>query len=189
MYTSNLSLFVSALAISFTTAEPAAPEKRDAQECSTAVIGALPALNAIPTPDSSLQTFLAQQTQWTTITDTCVVPAVTGSLADDYTSWMRSFESWISEHKPELSSAFDACSDVPAVQAQLSSYGLTGAATQFCDEYTYLNAAGSATQTAAPSGNAAGTDTTNSVNAGARETGMGVAAAAAMAGFAVAGVY
>jgi hypothetical protein len=189
MYTSHLSLLVSALAISFTTAEPAELEQRDLLECSSAVVDALPALSAIPTADSSLQSFIAKQTQWATVTDPCVVPAVTGSMADDYTSWAKSLESWVSEYKPELSSAFDACTDVPEVQAQLSSYGLTGAITEFCDKYTYLDASGTAAQTATGSGSAAETGATNSVNAGPRETGLGVAAAAAVAGFVVAGVY
>ncbi|KAF9774457.1 hypothetical protein IL306_007535 [Fusarium sp. DS 682] len=139
-------------------------EKRDAKECASVASSILPDLTAIPTPDPSLASFLAKQTDAMTMTDACVLPAVTGSMAKEYTSYASKLSSWYMDQKDGISSLLDACSDVPEVSSRIAS--LKDSAT-ICDKVTWAKETGSSTSDSAKSsdkGNAAGL---NSIKAAA----------------------
>lgn len=121
-------------------------EKRDTQECVSVAQDMLPGLRDVPTPSEDLATFIASQTQFATITDPCLIPAVTGSLADEYTSWASSLESWYSEKADDFSSLIDACKDVTEIQSQLQSASSLAA---ICPTLKWEGAAATATGTAA----------------------------------------
>ncbi|RFN45625.1 hypothetical protein FIE12Z_10127 [Fusarium flagelliforme] len=192
----QLSLFAAAMAGSVNAA------KRDIDSCTSAASGLVEVMSDMPTADKTLESFLAKQTDFDAAADSCVIPAVTGSMAAAYTSYAKSMESWISEFKEDLSSVYDACSDVPEVQEQLSSYAIP--ISGFCSSFAWATASATETGTAtakatnsvteAASGSvtetAASTATPSSVaeNSGARGT-IGVVAVAAMAGLAVAAAY
>ncbi|KAH7237080.1 uncharacterized protein BKA55DRAFT_543714 [Fusarium redolens] len=116
-------------------------EKRDAKECASVASSILPDLTAIPTPDSSLASFLAKQTDVMTMTDACVLPAVTGSMAKEYTSYASKLSSWYMDQKDGISSLLDACSDVPEVSSRIAS--LKESAT-ICDKVTWAKETGTA---------------------------------------------
>ncbi|KAJ4111462.1 hypothetical protein NW768_011816 [Fusarium equiseti] len=193
----QLSLFAAAMAGSVNAA------KRDIDSCTSAASGLVDVMGDMPTADKTLESFLAKQTDIADVAESCIIPAVTGSMAAAYTSYAKSMESWVSEFKEDLSSVYDACSDVPEVQEQLSSYAMP--VSGFCSSFAWATAsateAGTATAKATNSvtetatgsltETAASTSTPSSVaeNSGARSTGLGVVAIAAMAGLAVAGVY
>ncbi|KAF5558695.1 hypothetical protein FPHYL_7286 [Fusarium phyllophilum] len=115
-------------------------EKRDAKECASVASSILPDLTAIPTPDSSLASFLAKQTDAMTMTDACVIPAVTGSMAKEYTSYASKLSSWYIDQKDGISSLLEACSDVPEVSSRIAS--LKESAT-ICDKVTWAKETGS----------------------------------------------
>jgi hypothetical protein len=115
--------------------------KRDAKECAAVATSILPALTEIPTPDSSLASFLAKQTQIATTTDQCVIPEVTGSLAKEYTSYASKLSSWYVDQKDGISSLFEACSDVPEVSSQIESVKKYAT---ICDKVTWAKETGSA---------------------------------------------
>ncbi|KAF5019225.1 hypothetical protein F66182_8766 [Fusarium sp. NRRL 66182] len=115
-------------------------EKRDTEECASVAQEILPELTNVPTPDDSLLSFIASQTQAATVTGACVFPAVTGSLAAEYTSYVSSLSSWYGDQKDAMSSLVEACSDVPEVSAQIESvrkYATT------CDEISWAGETGS----------------------------------------------
>jgi len=193
----QLSLFAAAMAGSANAA------KRDIDSCTSAASGLVDVMSDMPTADKTLESFLAKQTDLTDVAESCVIPAVTGSMAAAYTSYAKSMESWVSEFKEDLSSVYDACSDVPEVQEQLSSYAIP--VSGFCSSFAWATASATETGTATAkainsvteaatgsvTGTGASTATPTSVaeNSGARGTGLGVAAVAAIAGLAVAGAY
>ncbi|KAH7174209.1 uncharacterized protein B0J16DRAFT_348291 [Fusarium flagelliforme] len=193
----QLSLFAAAMAGSVNAA------KRDIDSCTSAASGLVEVMSDMPTADKTLESFLAKQTDFDAIAESCIIPAVTGSMAAAYTSYAKSMESWVSEFKEDLSSVYDACSDVPEVQEQLSSYAIP--VSGFCSSFAWATASATETGTAtakaansvieAATGSvtetAASTATPSSVaeNSGARGTGLGVAAVAAIVGLAVAGAY
>ena len=119
---------------------PTGIEKRGTKECMSVATKILPHLTDIPTPDASLSSFIADQTQWATITDPCVIPEVTGSLAKEYTSWANDVQDWYSEQQDGLSSLIKACSDVPEVSSQLD--GL-GDSVTLCDNVHWASETGS----------------------------------------------
>ncbi|KAF4964494.1 hypothetical protein FSARC_7596 [Fusarium sarcochroum] len=138
-------------------------DKRDAQECASVAQDILPELTNIPTPDGSLASFLASQTQVASQTDTCVIPEITGSYAKEYTSYISKLSSWYDDQKEGLSSLIDACSDVPEVKSQIES-ATKDAST--CDKITWAKETGSSSSSSddkKDGGNAAGV---NSVKAG-----------------------
>ncbi|KAF5707050.1 hypothetical protein FGLOB1_7133 [Fusarium globosum] len=151
-------------------------EKRDAKECASVASSILPDLTAIPTPDSSLASFLAKQTDAMTMTDQCVIPAVTGSMAKEYTSYASKLSSWYIDQKDGISSLLEACSDVPEVSSRIAELKETAT---ICDKVTWAKETGSssssgdASSSTADKGNAAGV---NSIKA------IGVLAVAGLAG-------
>ncbi|KAJ4267142.1 hypothetical protein NW762_003241 [Fusarium torreyae] len=138
-------------------------EKRDAKECASVAQEILPDLTNIPTPEGSLASFIASQTQIASQTDSCVIPAVTGSMAKDYTSYVSKLSSWYDDQKAGLSSLMDACSDVPEVKSEIDSITKTAST---CDKFTWAKETGSSSSSSdgkKDGGNAAGM---NSVKAG-----------------------
>ena len=197
MQITKLSLFAAAMAGSVSAA------KRDIDACTSAASGLVEVMSDMPTADKTLESFLAKQTDVANIAESCTIPAVTGSMAAAYTSYAKSMVSWVSEMKEDISSVYDACSDVPEVNEQLSSYAIP--VTGFCSTFVWATASATETGTATAkatnsvteaatgsvSETAASTATPTSVaeNSGSRGTGLGVVAVAAIAGLAVAGVY
>ncbi|KAM0350605.1 hypothetical protein ACHAPU_003091 [Fusarium lateritium] len=151
---------VLAVGATLVAAHPAAEhlDKRDTAECASVAQKILPDLNNAPTPSGSLESFLAKQTQLATMTDSCELPAVTGSLAKEYTSYASELSSWYMDQKNALSSLMDACSDVPEVQSQIDAVTKTGT---ICDKVTWASETGSASSK--DDDNAAGS---NSIKAG-----------------------
>jgi len=91
-------------------------DQRDIDECTDYAMEVYSTLAAVPTPEDSLYSFLAEQTQLATVTELCQVPQVTGSLAGEYTSYVSSLTSWMDENSGIVESLIEACSDVPEVQ-------------------------------------------------------------------------
>jgi hypothetical protein len=114
----------------------ATPAKRDEAACQAVVVSIIPALTALPTPDESLVSFLAGQTETPTVTDACVVPAVTGSMSDEYSSYMSSLVSFADGISDELQALITACSDVPEITSSFAALGAT-LPTAACEEYTW----------------------------------------------------
>lgn len=163
-----------------------AVDERDLQECSSVAINLLPSLVDVPTADSSLLNFIAGQTQFATATDPCVFPAVTGSMADEYSSWVSELVTWYSSHTADISSLLEACTDVPEVKSQLDS-NIPDQVT-LCDKLTWASETGSASSDSNSSDASGDSATgTNSGNAAPQQTGMAIAAAA-MAGLVVVGI-
>ena len=196
MQITKLSLFAAAMAGSVNAA------KRDIDACTSAASGLVEVMSDMPTPDRTLESFLAKQTDVPDIAESCTIPVVTGSMAAAYTSYAKSMVSWVSEMKEDISSVYDACSDVPEINEQLSSYAIP--VSKFCSTFVWATATGTEAATAtvkatnsvteaatgSASETAASTATPSSVaeNSGARGT-VGVVAVAAIAGLAVAGAY
>ncbi|KAH7165226.1 hypothetical protein EDB81DRAFT_249045 [Dactylonectria macrodidyma] len=157
-------------------------DERDLAECSSVAVALLPSLTDIPTPDASLVSFIASQTHTATGTNPCALPAVTGAMAEEYSSWISDISSWYVSHTAEVSSLIEACSDVPAIKSQIGD--LPEAATA-CSEIVWET--GSATAAGSES-SASSTDKADAGNAASRQTGMGIAAAA-VAGVAILGLY
>ncbi|KAJ4252357.1 hypothetical protein NW762_010955 [Fusarium torreyae] len=107
-------------------------QKRDAEECAKAYTAILPALTEVPTPDSTLASLLVMQT------DDCVLPMVTGSLAEEYTSYASKFSSWYMDVYSGYTDLLNACSDVPAVTSELGELG-----TITCSEISWPSETGS----------------------------------------------
>ncbi|VUC29359.1 unnamed protein product [Clonostachys rosea] len=99
-----------------------APEKRDVMDCYKVLAEESEALNAVPTVGIDMIEFLGQQTQLTTVTDNCLIPSVTGSLAPQYTSWQKSVTKWQVEHSSAVQALQSACSDV--MEDMVSDLGL-----------------------------------------------------------------
>ncbi|KAF5640046.1 uncharacterized protein FTJAE_4593 [Fusarium tjaetaba] len=148
-------------------------EKRDAKECASVASSILPDLTAIPTPDSTLASFLAKQTDLMTVTDQCVIPAVTGSMAKEYTSYASKLSSWYIDQKDGISSLLEACSDVPEVSSRIADLKETAT---ICDKVTWAKETGSsssgdasqssdaaASSSTADKGNAAGVNSIKAV--------------------------
>jgi hypothetical protein len=198
MHYLRLSFFAAAIAACVTNAQL---EQRDLDECTSAASALVDGLSAMPTPDKSLDSFFAKETQWDAVATECVIPAVTGSMAAAYTSYAKSLESWVSEFEDGLSSVYDACKDVPEVMDKLSSVAIP--ASGFCSSFAWADATATGTATAkatdSTTGSATGsvTDTASSTstptnaaeNAGARSSGMDVAAVVAIVGLAIARAY
>ncbi|KAH7015812.1 hypothetical protein EDB80DRAFT_889948 [Ilyonectria destructans] len=163
-------------------------DERDIEECSSVAVKLLPSLTDIPTADSSLFDFIAEQTQFSTVTDPCQIPAVTGSMADEYSSWVSELVTWYSSHTEDISSLLDACTDVPEIKSQLDA-NIPEAVT-VCDKLTWASETGSSSSSDDDSSNDDSSDSaseTNSGNAAPHQTGMAIAAAA-MAGLVVVGM-
>ncbi|KAL4731561.1 hypothetical protein ACLX1H_000534 [Fusarium chlamydosporum] len=200
------SLFAAAVAASVNAAKL---DKRDIDECTSAASGLVDVMSDMPTADKTLESFLAKQTDFEAVADSCVIPAVTGSMASAYTAYAKSMESWVSEFKEDLSSVYDACKDVPEVQEQLESYAIPMSG--FCSSYAWATASAtkaatasakatnsatdlmtvSVTKTASATETASSISTPSSVveNSGVRTTGLGVVAVAAIAGLVAAQAY
>ncbi|KAH7020469.1 hypothetical protein EDB80DRAFT_882504 [Ilyonectria destructans] len=157
-------------------------DERDLAECSSVAIALLPSLIDVPTPDASLASFIAEQTSFATETNPCAIPAVTGSMGDEYTSWISDVSTWYASHTAEFSSLLSACSDVPAIKSQLD---VLPEAVTACDSLVWES--GAATADGSKS-TASSTPTANASSDASRQTGMGIAAAA-IAGLAILGLY
>ncbi|KAI5458307.1 hypothetical protein BGZ63DRAFT_407592 [Mariannaea sp. PMI_226] len=151
-------LFIAGLA----TVASAELDQRNLADCSKGASKLQSEFYAQPTPAQSLANFIDHQIT-STVTASCVVPSVTGSLASEYTSFMSDLSSWYLSYSSAYASVIKACSDVPQVTSEFATY-----TSDFCSELKWERATGSG-------------------NAAPRETGMAMAAAA-MAGFVVAGV-
>jgi hypothetical protein len=114
----------------------ATPVKRDEAACQAVVVSIIPVLTALPTPADDLVSFLAGQTETPSITDACVVPAVTGSMSDEYSSYMSSLVSFADGISDEIQALITACSDVPEITSSFAALGAT-LPTAACDEYTW----------------------------------------------------
>ncbi|KAM0545317.1 hypothetical protein ACHAPJ_011389 [Fusarium lateritium] len=115
-------------------------QKRDVEECAKAYTAILPALTEAPTPDSTLASLLVMQT------DDCVLPMVTGSLADEYTSYASKFSSWYMDVYSGYTDLLNACSDVPEVTSELGDLG-----TITCSEISWPSETGSSASKASSS--------------------------------------
>lgn len=113
--------------------------KRDEQACLKAATEWLPTFTDVPEPPAGLQEYAQTQTQVLTITDPCVVPHVTGDMADEYTSYISELSSWYDEAQDGISSILKACSDVPAISEQLAS--VTESVT-LCEKLTFADETG-----------------------------------------------
>ncbi|KAM0350983.1 hypothetical protein ACHAPU_002761 [Fusarium lateritium] len=180
-------------------------DQRDLDECTSAASGLMNVMSDMPTADKTLESFIAKQTDFEAVVDSCVIPAVTGSVAAAYTAYAKSMESWVSEFKDDLSSVYDACKDVPEVQKQLESAVIP--ISGFCSSYAWATASATETATATATAKAtnsvsdsttgSATETASSTstpsnvaeNAGQRGTGLGGVAVAIIAGLAVVGIY
>ncbi|KAH7006728.1 hypothetical protein EDB82DRAFT_494119 [Fusarium venenatum] len=123
----RLSLFAAAMAGSVNAA------KRNINSCTSAASGLIEVISNMPTANKTLKSFLAKQTDFADVAESCIILAVTGSIATAYTSYAKSIESWVSEFKEDLSSVYNACSDIPEVQEQLSSYAIP--VSGFCSSF------------------------------------------------------
>ncbi|KAM0192398.1 hypothetical protein ACHAPI_008345 [Fusarium lateritium] len=198
MHYLRLSFFAAAMATSVAGAQL---EQRDLDECTSAANALVDGLSAMPTPDKSLDSYLAKETQWEAMATECVIPAVTGSMAASYTSYAKSFESWVSEFEDDLSSVYDACKDVPEVMDKLSSAAIPTSG--FCSSFAWADATATGTTTAKATdsttisatvsttdvASSTSTPTTTPENAGARNSGLDFAAVVAIVGLAIARVY
>lgn len=115
-------------------------DKRDEKECASVAQEILPGLTDIPTPTGALVSFLATQTQFNSMTDQCEIPAVTGSLASEYTAYASKLGSWYNDQIKGLSSLEKACSDVPEVMSEIDSVKKTGT---ICDKLSWAKETGS----------------------------------------------
>ncbi|KAI6763283.1 hypothetical protein HG531_013180 [Fusarium graminearum] len=197
MHILQFSIFATAMAAS---ANGAKVEQRDIDSCTSAASGLVDAMSDMPTADKTLASFLAKQTDFEDVADSCVIPAVTGSMAAAYTSYAKSMENWISEFKDDLSSVYDACKDVPQVQEQLESYAIPSG---LCSSYAWATASATETATATAKATNSVADTTISTatestssistpsnvaeNSAVRSTGLGVVAVVTILGLTVAG--
>ncbi|CAH0038832.1 unnamed protein product [Clonostachys solani] len=117
-----------------------APGKRDMKDCYKVLAEESEALIAVPTVGIDMIEFLGQQTQLATVTDNCLIPSVTGSLAPQYTSWQKSVTKWQVEHSSAVQALQSACSDV--MEGVVSGLGLpvkdgmVGTAT-ICSQYYF----------------------------------------------------
>ncbi|KAH7145435.1 hypothetical protein B0J13DRAFT_553510 [Dactylonectria estremocensis] len=157
-------------------------DERDLAECSSVAIALLPSLTDIPTPDASLASFIAEQTGLATATNPCAIPAVTGSMADEYSSWISDISTWYVSHTAEFSSLIEACSDVPEIKSQLA---IVPEAATVCDSIVWETGSSTADSSAS---SASSSDKADNGNDASRQTGMGIAAAA-VAGLVVLGLY
>ncbi|KAM0244514.1 hypothetical protein ACHAP5_006195 [Fusarium lateritium] len=133
------------LAISATVAAATLPvfdglNKRDEKACASVVQEILPGLTAIPSPTGSLESFLATQTQIATMTNPCEFPAVTGSMASEYTAYASKLGSWYNDQIEGLSSLEKACSDVPEVMSEIEAVKKTGT---ICEKVSWAKETGS----------------------------------------------
>lgn len=92
-------------------------DERDLQACGSAVAKVSPLLTEIPTPAPTLARFIAQQEA--TITDQCQIPAITGSMAAEATSYFSTLSKWYDDHKKDFSDVLKACDDVAEVKEEL----------------------------------------------------------------------
>lgn len=141
-------------------------EARDTAACASVASQWLSELDStLPTPTGNVLTYLATAT----LTDQCSIPTVTGDLGSSLSSYASTYSKWQSDHIPQLSSIYHACSDVPQITSQLTA--------------AFASASGSACSTILAQ--ITGTGGTSG-NAAPRETGMPIAAAALVAGIAAA---
>ncbi|CAG9940915.1 unnamed protein product [Clonostachys rosea f. rosea IK726] len=117
----SLSVTSVATALNF-PAPTQAPEKRDMKDCYKVLAEESEALSAVPSVGADMIEFLGQQTQLLTVTDNCLIPSVTGSLAPQYTSWQKSASKWQLEHITAVHAIQSACSDV--IEDMASGLGL-----------------------------------------------------------------
>jgi hypothetical protein len=114
--------------------------KRDEQECASVAQEMLPGFTDIPSPTGALESFLATQTQFASMADQCEFPAVTGSIASEYTAYASKLGSWYNDQKEGLSSLEEACSDVPEVMSEIDAVKKTGT---ICDKISWAKETGS----------------------------------------------
>jgi hypothetical protein len=130
------------IAVGATVAAASSPVvKRDAKECASLAQEFLPKLTELPTPDSSLLSFIASKTELVTFTNSCEFPHVTGTMAKEYSSYVDKLSSWYKDQVSDVNELMNACSDVPEVKSQLDSLTSDGA---LCSDLSWAKETGSA---------------------------------------------
>ena len=110
-------------------------EERDLKACASAASKITPLLTQVPTPDPTLARFIGNQEM--TITDSCMVPAITGSLASEATSYYSTLSKFYNEHKKDFENFIKACDDVDEVKDELQ--GVT-----LCSSISWASSTGGA---------------------------------------------
>jgi hypothetical protein len=115
----------------------------------TAISSILPLYSGIPIPPAELQTVSLPS-------DPCETPALTGDLADEYTSYTSELLGWYTAHSSELFGALSGCSelsdyatDVPvcsteAAEGTKGPYGASATATGKAPESATVYSSGAA---------------------------------------------
>ncbi|RGP61094.1 hypothetical protein FLONG3_10649 [Fusarium longipes] len=130
------------IAVGATLATASSPVvKRDAKECASLAQEFVPKLTELPTPDDSLVSFLASKTELATFTNSCEFPHITGTMADEYSSYVDKLSSWYKDQVSDVAELINACSNVPEVKSQLDSLTANGA---LCSDLSWVKETGSA---------------------------------------------
>ncbi|KAL0938536.1 uncharacterized protein CTRU02_205146 [Colletotrichum truncatum] len=153
-------------------------QRRDLASCTSVASAVLPRItDNVPTVPADVANYLAFSA---TITDPCSNPTITGSIGSAYSTYASAYTSWREAHIGDFRALWQACSDVQGVATVLP-VG-TGQCSSLVAEITSAGPVGGG------SGGGNGVGGGNSGNAGPRETGA-VMAAAAVAGFVVAAIH
>ncbi|VUC32172.1 unnamed protein product [Clonostachys rosea] len=110
MLFNKMTVLAAAVTGAAAAAQPPAPtavlDERDSAACASAAIKYGPGLLDIPTPsNTNILTVTGSATK------SCEIPAVTGTLASEYSSYWSEFSSWHKEHVTDISNLVSACSD------------------------------------------------------------------------------
>ncbi|CAH0036588.1 unnamed protein product [Clonostachys solani] len=110
MLFNKMTILAAAVSGAAAAAQPPAPtavlNERDSAACASAAIKYGPGLIDIPTPaNTNVLTVTGSATK------SCEIPAVTGTLASEYSSYWSQFSSWHKEHITDISNLVSACSD------------------------------------------------------------------------------
>ncbi|KAF9873865.1 hypothetical protein CkaCkLH20_08599 [Colletotrichum karsti] len=152
------------------------PVRRDLASCNSVATALLPKItDGAPTVPADVANYLAFSAS---VTDACADPQITGSVGSAYSTYAASLTSWRDAHMSDFRAVWQACSDVQGVATVLP----VGSG-QCSSLVAQITSAGPVGGNGIGGGNGNGGD--RSGNAGPRETGA-VMAAAAMAGFVVA---
>ncbi|KAF4120981.1 hypothetical protein GMORB2_2467 [Geosmithia morbida] len=131
---------------------------RDVDDCMAAASTVIEKADGIPTPPSSLASYIAKETTWSSATDACEIPAVTGSIASGYSSYMSELSSWYVKNSEVVNSFVAACTDIPEVSEQFGGVTVpTG-----CDSIKWESPAVTSTSTSKTSTSASKTPTSAS---------------------------
>ncbi|CAI6093210.1 unnamed protein product [Clonostachys chloroleuca] len=110
MLFNKMTVLAAAVSGAAAAAQPPAPtavlDERDTAACASAALKYGPGLLDLPTPkNTNILTLTGSATK------SCEIPAVTGTLASEYSSYWSQFSSWHKEHVTDISNLVKACSD------------------------------------------------------------------------------